>query len=182
MDHNPYLAPTAPVSVDDEDDTCTKMYFFSWGQRIGRVRCLAYTVGLYALFGALFAFFDFLSALGKNNSIAVFSIILYIALLIGLFTVAVRRLHDLDHSGFVSIVLLIPIINLLLSLYMLLFPGTPGINDYGKRPLPNTAATWIAGAVLPIGFIILMATAAIPAYQDYQLRMQYIEEARSRAR
>lgn len=47
----------------------------------------------------------------------------------------IRRLHDLNKTGWLSLLLLVPIIQLFFSLYVLLAPGTPQHNDYGSiRP------------------------------------------------
>ena len=51
----------------------------------------------------------------------------------------IRRLHDLNKTGWLSLLLLVPIIQLLFTLYVLLAPGTPYRNDYGDvRP----STTW----------------------------------------
>lgn len=52
------------------------------------------------------------------------------------FTIAqdVKRLHDVDKSGWFIILLFIPIINFILGLYMLLADGTVGPNRYGNDP------------------------------------------------
>ena len=52
------------------------------------------------------------------------------------FTIAqdVKRLHDVDKSGWLIILLLIPIINFILGLYMLFADGTVGPNRYGNDP------------------------------------------------
>lgn len=52
------------------------------------------------------------------------------------FTIAqdVKRLHDVDKSGWLIILLLIPIVNFILGLYMLLADGTVGPNRYGNDP------------------------------------------------
>jgi len=43
----------------------------------------------------------------------------------------VRRLHDVNRSGKFVFLILIPFFNLLLFLYLLLKPGTAGVNQYG---------------------------------------------------
>ena len=52
------------------------------------------------------------------------------------FTIAqdVKRLHDVDKSGWLIILLLIPIVNFILGLYMLFADGTVGPNRYGNDP------------------------------------------------
>ena len=56
--------------------------------------------------------------------------ILALGLLIPSIAVGVRRLHDLDKSGWWLLLGLIPIVGLIL-LYWFCQPGTPGANQYG---------------------------------------------------
>ena len=56
--------------------------------------------------------------------------ILSLGLLIPSIAVGVRRLHDLDKSGWWLLLGLIPIVGLVL-LYWFCQPGTPGANQYG---------------------------------------------------
>jgi uncharacterized membrane protein YhaH (DUF805 family) len=50
------------------------------------------------------------------------------------FALHIRRLHDLGRSGNFAILLIIPVINLALWLYLLLTPGIDGPNEFGSRP------------------------------------------------
>jgi uncharacterized membrane protein YhaH (DUF805 family) len=51
----------------------------------------------------------------------------------------IRRLHDLNKTGWLSLLLLVPFIQLVFTLYVLLAAGTPHRNDYGDvRP----SRTW----------------------------------------
>lgn len=47
----------------------------------------------------------------------------------------IRRLHDLNRSGWYYFVLLVPLVNVLFSLYLFFAPGTVGPNQYGADPL-----------------------------------------------
>lgn len=46
----------------------------------------------------------------------------------------VKRLHDVDKSGWFILLGLIPLINIILGLYMLFADGTVGPNQYGPDP------------------------------------------------
>jgi uncharacterized membrane protein YhaH (DUF805 family) len=48
--------------------------------------------------------------------------------------VAVRRLHDIDRSGWYILVALLPVIGTLILLWWYLKPGTPGPNRFGPDP------------------------------------------------
>lgn len=49
----------------------------------------------------------------------------------------VRRLHDLDLSGWWMLLMLVPLVNIFFALYMLFFKGTDGPNQYGEDPLQS---------------------------------------------
>lgn len=49
----------------------------------------------------------------------------------------VRRLHDLDLSGWWMLLMLVPLVNFFFALYMLFFKGTDGPNQYGEDPLQS---------------------------------------------
>lgn len=48
--------------------------------------------------------------------------------------IAVKRLHDMNKSGWCYLILLIPLVNIFWALYMLLGDGTVGSNKYGPDP------------------------------------------------
>jgi uncharacterized membrane protein YhaH (DUF805 family)/rubrerythrin len=47
-----------------------------------------------------------------------------------------RRMHDVGHSGWWSLVALVPVANLIFGLYALIAPGQKQDNDYGPAPMP----------------------------------------------
>lgn len=54
---------------------------------------------------------------------------------VGSFMIGIRRLHDLDKSGWFMLLVLIPFVNIIFALYLLLAQGTVGYNKYGADPL-----------------------------------------------
>ena len=46
----------------------------------------------------------------------------------------VKRLHDLDKSGWLILLMFVPTVNALFGLYMLFADGTVGPNQYGEDP------------------------------------------------
>lgn len=52
----------------------------------------------------------------------------------------VKRLHDVDKSGWFILLSLIPLINIILGLYMLFADGTVGPNQYGPDPKNRMSA------------------------------------------
>ena len=61
-----------------------------------------------------------------------------LAVLIPTLAVIVRRLHDVDRSGWWILIGLIPLIGAIVLLVFELTPGTPGSNRYGPDPKQAT--------------------------------------------
>ncbi len=62
-------------------------------------------------------------------------VLVWLALLVPLVAVTVRRLHDTDRAGWWYLLLLVPFANLAVLVFTLL-PGTPGDNRFGA-PVPH---------------------------------------------
>ena len=56
--------------------------------------------------------------------------------IVALYTISltIRRLHDTGQSGFLGIILLIPVAGFILGLYLLFYAGTKGENKFGPEP------------------------------------------------
>lgn len=63
------------------------------------------------------------------------SVMLWLAIIVPLIAVTVRRLHDTDRSGWWYLLLLVPFAGLIVLVFMLL-PSTPGDNRFGA-PVPH---------------------------------------------
>jgi uncharacterized membrane protein YhaH (DUF805 family) len=55
-----------------------------------------------------------------------------LALLLPVLAVTVRRLHDLDHSGWWYLIIFLPAIGILVLLFWMVTEGTNGPNQYGN--------------------------------------------------
>ena len=49
--------------------------------------------------------------------------------------VGVRRLHDIDRSGWWYLIVFVPLIGVLVLIYWFVQPGTTGDNEFGSDPL-----------------------------------------------
>lgn len=175
ISNNPYAAPNAALSEPITADGFYQPKVFSLNGRIGRLRYLAYTwvltigVGIIAtmLVGALAKSAPAVISSGGSYIVA-FNYILFS--IPGLF-MARRRFHDLDHSGWLCLLILVPIVNFLAGLYLIFGPGNEGANRYGPPPSKNPLLAMIGGVILPLIVIIgILAAVAIPAYQTYTQR------------
>lgn len=59
-----------------------------------------------------------------------------LALLLPYLAVSVRRLHDIDRSGWWLLISLVPLVGMIVLLVFFVQRGTPGPNRFGADPLP----------------------------------------------
>ena len=98
--------------------------------------------------------------------------IAYIVLLYFSFVFTIRRLHDRNHIGWLSLLILVPGINLVFILYLIFAKGDDRSNQYGPR---RNAKGWekvLAWFYILIFPLAILAAIALPAYQDYVTRAQ----------
>ncbi len=74
--------------------------------------------------------------------VGIVSVVLLIPVLISSY---VRRLHDVNQSGLLTLLIFVPFVNLLLFLYLLFAPGTQGPNKYGN-PI-NSYNYWVVSGL-----------------------------------
>ena len=180
--NNPYSAPNAVLSEPVSDDETYEPALFSLHGRIGRLRYLAYSfvaMIVMSFFIGIAAAVAIPQFAGKNEpgaGLMLVMFLLYIPIIaVGLIMVK-RRLNDLDHSGWFSLLMIVPFLNFIFGLYLMFGSGSPGTNSYGPRPAKNSWLMVIGGLILPIIAIIgILAAVAIPSYQ------KYVERAKSAA-
>ncbi|WP_227430336.1 DUF805 domain-containing protein [Psychrobacter sp. I-STPA6b] len=183
-----YQAPSAPFSqaslvhTPPNDET---WYHFSG--RIGRLRYLSYQLFITILFYlaivvfiAIFALVSDASQLNEGLSfVDIILIILFIPLYLAnlIYSVIIypkRRLNDLGYSGWLALLMFVPLINLFFILYLIFARGNEGVNQYGAPPRENRTIHYIAGLIGPVLFAVfiigILAAIAIPAYDDYVQR------------
>jgi uncharacterized membrane protein YhaH (DUF805 family) len=169
QNRNPYAPPRANVAnVDSDDEEYGEVNILTAGGRLGRVRYIGYTFGLTLLFGIIVGVIG--AVMGNNESLlAVVGGVGYIVLFFISILLTIQRAHDMNSSGWLAILLLIPLVNLIFWVV----PGTNGENTYGKKPPPNTTGVVLLACLLPLIFVLgIVAAIAIPAYQDYVQRAQ----------
>lgn len=91
------------------------------------------------------------------NSVTV-QILLFIPniiLIISIFLFSVKRLHDINLTGWLALIELIPLINLLFFIFLICMPGTEGDNKYG---IPRETQTWesVLAAIFILLFVIIL--------------------------
>lgn len=86
----------------------------------------------------------------------IFIILIYVALMYFTFVFTIRRLHDRNHTGWLSLLMLVPLANVILMLYLIFAPGDDRSNSYGS---PRPTAGW--EAVLAWIYILIFVLAII---------------------
>ncbi|MFK5950732.1 MAG: DUF805 domain-containing protein [Methylococcales bacterium] len=179
--NNPYESPQTTAGINQLESY--KPEIFSAKGRIGRLRYLAYSM----IYNFLIMFFlGILMAIMipmLNNSdtgeaspmMTLVMVLMYLPVFYIFFIVARRRLHDLDRTGWLSLLMLVPLINVIFGLYLLFGAGSSGTNKYGPPPQPNSAVEIVVGLIAPVVIIVILAAIAIPSYQDYVQRAQEVQ-------
>jgi len=161
---NPYAKPNAAVAEAGEQYQDVKV--FATSGRIGRVRYIAYGMGIYFLFAILGALLS--AVIGSAGMI-----IAWIAILVIGFMLTIQRCHDFNTTGWLSLLMLVPLVNLIFWF----IPGTDGDNNYGAQTPPNGVGVIIAACIVPIVAVVgILAAIALPAYQDYTKRAKAMQQ------
>jgi uncharacterized membrane protein YhaH (DUF805 family) len=163
-----FAPPVAQVRDIVPEDGHQPVRLWPASGRIGRLRLLAYGLGLYVgLIVLTFVLGIVVGATGLPANLAVgIGVTVY---MIGTVLLLVQRSHDMNMAGWWSIAALIPLVGLV----WVLKAGTPGTNRWGAPPPPNTLFVKIAGLAIPAVMVVgIVAAIALPAYQDYVKRAQ----------
>ena len=132
-----------------------KENFFCWEGRLNRKRYIMRLLVLAGVSVALYLFdiMVFMLRLGSpamymaqpdmtpgtisalTFGLALILSLLYLPVAISGYMLMIRRLHDLNGSGFWVILVFVPLVNIVFFLWLLIKKGTEGDNDYGTDPL-----------------------------------------------
>jgi uncharacterized membrane protein YhaH (DUF805 family)/Tfp pilus assembly protein PilE len=172
QDRNPYAAPQTNVAGAGAAEEYGEIRIFSPRGRLGRLRFIGYTTGLSLLIATVLLIAVAMTAAADPTLAIVVGAAGYIAIFIIQILLTIQRAHDMNTTGWLSLIVFVP----LAALIFWFVPGTAGENRYGKPPPPNTAGVVILACLLPLVAIGgMLAAIAIPAYQDYTIRAQVSE-------
>lgn len=106
----------------------------------------------------------------------------YLAFLYFSIVFAIRRLHDRNHSGWLVLLIFVPVINIIFALYLLFAKGNEGVNNYGPQRVTQgweKVLGWIY-IIFTVGAFVLglVLALALPSYQGYveESNSTYIEQ------
>ncbi len=166
MNTDPYAAPQAdlnsegvvvPSSLWKAHGRLSMLSY--WAHTL--VLTIVFTVAvaiLVLLMGVLSGGFEALASGGQPNGTAlivalVIGIPAFIALMWVSICMIVKRLHDRNHTGWMSLLFLVPLVNIIFSLYALLFPGNKTSNRYGA-PRPTKGWEKVLGILMLVFYIV----------------------------
>jgi uncharacterized membrane protein YhaH (DUF805 family) len=171
---NPYATPSSDPSLPDSGQI-DKSNPFSPSGRFGRLSFIAWymlvtIVGyviMFAVGGATLitatdpnVMMEFLSSAGG----IIYILITVISLIIFILFV-IRRLHDVNKTGWMALLMILPLINLFFLIYLLVAKGDTGSNRFaGFRPTPTWERIlgYIGIGFFIIGLIGILAAIIIP--------------------
>jgi uncharacterized membrane protein YhaH (DUF805 family) len=168
---NPYAPPHADVADVSGEEAFQPVKIWSAQGRVGRLRYLSYHGVAYLLLMVLGFAGGLVGALQQSTAPAI--------VLVGLGSVGyfvltvlltIQRCHDMDWTGWASLLTLIPLVGLLFWFG----PGTPGPNRFGAPPPPNGTGVkvlaWAGVLTLVLVIVGVLAAISLPAYQNYLQR------------
>lgn len=181
---NPYQAPKSDVTHQTQEFNDSGVW--SMRGRIGRLRYLAYvgavsfiTFALLVIVGAITgAIFSGDSELGAGSIAMIILLVLVYGFIIFMsFVFGIRRLNDLDQTGWLILLMFVPLVSAILSLVLIFMPGTQGSNKYGAPPAENPLWVKLCAFVLPALLVLgMLAAIALPAYKDYTDRAEQYQQ------
>jgi uncharacterized membrane protein YhaH (DUF805 family) len=184
---NPYATPVSDVRNAGSGEYGT-VKLLSVSGRLGRLRYIAFSIALLLitwlggslLMGIIAAIMTAVSKDAAMITIWVMMAVIYGALFIGSFMLAIQRLHDFDSSGWLTLLFLVPLVNVIFGFILWFVPGTDGENRFGRKTPPNGAGVKIMVVLVPFIFIFIigiLAAIAIPQYNEYVKRAQEARQA-----
>ena len=109
--------------------------------RSRRMEYWSFVLFNFVVFVVLAGIDALLGTFSSASGLGVLSGIYVLATLVPIVALSVRRLHDIDRSGWWILIYLIPLIGPIVLLVFALLDGTPGDNRYGPNPKGVTVRT-----------------------------------------
>ena len=171
---------TSFVTLTELHEGFNNRRFFDWHGRVSRVQFLAYStfnaliaLMLVALLFVMIGGFQGMvnasseqlpmSLLGAS-SVGV-AVLFYLQL-----AVSKRRFNDLNKTGWLALLMLVPGVNILVYLYLLAVKGSEGANYYGLPARPASQLKTVLMVLIPLlvmSLIGLLTQVVVPSYQSY---------------
>lgn len=159
--NQPYQAPEASLGAGSEETYQPKL--FQTSGRLGRARYFVYVMALtmitYFAMGLVMAVGFGSASPGSGPGGLFIGLMLLVMAPVGIFTTVmsiiygIRRLNDLNMSGWMILLMFVPIANFVIAIMLLFVPGSKVANKYGPKPAPNGNGLIVALVVLLLLFV-----------------------------
>ncbi|WP_181259220.1 DUF805 domain-containing protein [Pseudoduganella armeniaca] len=143
---------------------------FALHGRIGRVRYLAYSFGaMLALLLVAIVLGALLGAMGAGPAVAagMMQVLVGTLMVAANLIIARRRLHDMGKPGWWGVLLLVPLLNIVVTLWLALGKGDAGPNAFGAPPSPNSRGAIALACIGPGLFVVTVLYSAVDAYKTF---------------
>ena len=91
--------------------------------------------------------------------------VIFLLYLYFLWVITIRRLHDMNRSGWFSLFFLLPILNVLLSLYLLFGSGSTGSTRYGPVRMTAIWEKILAWLMIILTLLSFIVSGSLMSYQ-----------------
>jgi uncharacterized membrane protein YhaH (DUF805 family) len=158
IEYSPWAAPRSGEEVYDPIVTGPRKALSLEG-RLGRINYAAWSLLILIVGGlvvkAVAPMVEYL--VGPSVSLLIMSLCYLAASVV----IGVRRLHDINWSGWLILLSAVPYAGPIFGLVMLFKPGTPGNNRFGPQPRPPTL---LAKLFVGFGCILVIVAIAVVAW------------------
>lgn len=175
-------AGTSFVTLTEIHEGFNNRRFFDWHGRVSRVQFLAYST-FNALIALMLVALLFVMIGGFQGIVNASSEQLPMSLLgassVGMavlcylqLAVSKRRFNDLNKTGWLALLMLVPGVNILVYLYLLAVKGSEGANYYGLPARPASQLKTVLMLLIPLlvmSLIGLLTQVVVPSYHSYQV-------------
>lgn len=145
----PYKPSKFPYQTSEQSETMTgegdgelympdidiKSMFLRYDNRLNRKRYILRSITVAVAVIVVAIILSVIANKLGSGAIAALGILVSALPIIPAFMLSIRRLHDLNRPGRWCIGFFIPMINFVLSIYLIFFKGTKGPNQFGPDPL-----------------------------------------------
>lgn len=134
--------------------------------RIGRLTFIAWNAVLTAIVMIVFVFILkfapglinlILTYVNSLNGLMIVAFVLYLPIIYMSMLFGIKRLHDLNHSGWLILLNFVPIVNFFFAFYILLKPGSEDLNQFGQQRSPKPWEVLIGWLVIIITCVALIS-------------------------
>lgn len=169
---------TPVLSFAQVEQEFNQSRFFDWYGRISRIQFLVYSafnalIALLILEALLILIGGFQGVVKASSDQWPISVLGATGLVVSIlgylqFAVTKRRFNDLNKTGWLALIMIVPVINIVVFIYLFAAKGSEGANYYGLPARPATNLKTVLMLLLPllvIALISLVMQGIVPSYQ-----------------